>query len=56
VEESSSGAEIELKEEKVYVHLDEEKERDIETCVLDTGRPTTYKDVGRQSQRSTWWC
>jgi hypothetical protein len=37
VEESSSGAEIELMEEKVYIHLDEEKERDIKTCVLDTG-------------------
>jgi hypothetical protein len=37
VEESSSGAEIELMEEKVYVHLGEEKECDIETCVLDIG-------------------
>jgi hypothetical protein len=37
VEVSSSGAEIELKELKVYVHLDEEEERDAGTWVLDIG-------------------
>jgi hypothetical protein len=36
VEVSSSWAEIELKEEKVYTHLDEE-ECDAGTWVLDTG-------------------
>jgi hypothetical protein len=37
MEEISSGAEIELKEEKVYAHLDEEKECDVGTWVLDIG-------------------
>jgi hypothetical protein len=32
----SSGAEIELKEEKVYTHLNEDKDRDVGTLVLDT--------------------
>jgi hypothetical protein len=32
----SSGAEIELKEEKVYTHLNEDKDRDAGTLVLDT--------------------
>jgi hypothetical protein len=36
VEGSSSRVENELKEEKVYTHLDK-KERDAETWVLDTG-------------------
>jgi hypothetical protein len=31
-----SGVEIKIKEEKVYAHLDEEKERDAGTWVLDT--------------------
>jgi hypothetical protein len=31
----SSVVKIELKEEKVYVHLDEEKESDVEAWVLD---------------------
>jgi hypothetical protein len=33
----SSGAEIELKEEKVYAHIDDEKECDAGTWFLDTG-------------------
>jgi hypothetical protein len=33
----SSSAEVEIHEEKVFAHLDEEKERDAETWVLDTG-------------------
>jgi hypothetical protein len=33
----SSGAEIELKEVNVYPHLEEEKERDAGTWVLDIG-------------------
>jgi hypothetical protein len=37
MEAISSGAEIELKDEKVYAHIDEEKERDARTWVLDTG-------------------
>jgi uncharacterized OB-fold protein len=37
VEAISSVAEIELKEEKVYAHLEEEKERNVGTSVLDTG-------------------
>jgi hypothetical protein len=37
VEAISSMVEIEIKDEKVYTHLDEEKERDAETWVLDTG-------------------
>jgi hypothetical protein len=37
MEEISSGVEIELKEEKVYAHLDEEKECDVGTWVLDIG-------------------
>jgi hypothetical protein len=35
MEASSPTAEIDLKEEKVYAHLDEEKERDVGTWVLD---------------------
>jgi hypothetical protein len=34
-EGTSYGVEIELKEEKVYTHLDEEKESDVRTSVLD---------------------
>jgi hypothetical protein len=30
-------AEVEIHEEKVFAHLDEEKERDTRTWVLDTG-------------------
>jgi hypothetical protein len=37
VEAISFRAEIELKEEKVYTHLDKEKERDAGTWVPDTG-------------------
>jgi hypothetical protein len=37
VEVSFSLAEIEIKGEKVYAHLDEEKEHDAGTWVLDTG-------------------
>jgi uncharacterized protein YheU (UPF0270 family) len=37
VEAISSRAEIKLKEETVYTHRDEEKERDAGTWVLDTG-------------------
>jgi hypothetical protein len=37
VEAISPRAEIELKEEKVYAHLDEENERNAGTWVLDTG-------------------
>jgi hypothetical protein len=33
----SSSAEVEIHEEKVFAHLNEEKERDIGTWVLDTG-------------------
>jgi hypothetical protein len=33
----SSSAEVEIHEEKVFTHLDEEKERDLRTWVLDTG-------------------
>jgi hypothetical protein len=33
----SSSARVEIHEEKVFAHLDEEKERDIGTWVLDTG-------------------
>jgi hypothetical protein len=33
----SSSAEVEIHEEKVFTHLDEEKERDAMTWVLDTG-------------------
>jgi hypothetical protein len=33
----SSSAEVEIHEEKVFPHLDEEKERDVGTWVLDTG-------------------
>jgi hypothetical protein len=33
----SSSAEVEIHEEKVFIHLDEEKERDVGTWVLDTG-------------------
>jgi hypothetical protein len=33
----SSSAEVEIHEEKVFTHLDEEKERDAGTWVLDTG-------------------
>jgi hypothetical protein len=33
----SSSAEVEIHEEKVFAHLDEEKERDAGTWVLDTG-------------------
>jgi hypothetical protein len=33
----SSSAEVEIHEEKVFAHLDEEKERDVGTWVLDTG-------------------
>jgi hypothetical protein len=36
VETISFGVEIGLKEEKVYDHIDEEKERDVGTWVLDT--------------------
>jgi hypothetical protein len=36
VDASSFGVEIELKEEKMYAHLDEQKERDAGTRVLDT--------------------
>jgi hypothetical protein len=51
VEVSSSKGEIELKQEKVYAHLDEEKERDVGTWVLDTevtnhnGEPSGGDDV-----------
>jgi hypothetical protein len=37
VEVMSSVVEIKLKEEKVFAHLDEEKEHDARTWVLDTG-------------------
>jgi hypothetical protein len=37
VEAISSEAEIELKEEKVYSHLDEEKVCNVGAWVLDTG-------------------
>jgi hypothetical protein len=37
VEVISSRVEIELKEEKVYAHLDEKKECDAKTWVVDTG-------------------
>jgi hypothetical protein len=33
----SFSAEVEIHEEKVFAHLDEEKERDVGTWVLDTG-------------------
>jgi hypothetical protein len=33
----SSSAEVEIHKEKVFAHLDEEKERDTKTWVLDTG-------------------
>jgi hypothetical protein len=33
----SSSAEVEIHEEKMFAHLDEEKERDAGTWVLDTG-------------------
>jgi hypothetical protein len=33
----SSSVEMEIHEEKVFAHLDEEKERDTRTWVLDTG-------------------
>jgi hypothetical protein len=33
----SSSAEFEIHEEKVFAHLEEEKERDVRTWVLDTG-------------------
>jgi hypothetical protein len=33
----SSSAEVEIHEEKVFAHLDEEKERDAETWILETG-------------------
>jgi hypothetical protein len=33
----SSSAEVEIHKEKVFIHLDEEKERDVGTWVLDTG-------------------
>jgi hypothetical protein len=33
----SSSAEVEIHEEKMFTHLDEEKERDAGTWVLDTG-------------------
>jgi hypothetical protein len=33
----SSSAEVEIHEEKVFTHFDEEKERDAGTWVLDTG-------------------
>jgi hypothetical protein len=33
----SSSAKVEIHEEKVFTHLDEEKERDAGTWVLDTG-------------------
>jgi hypothetical protein len=33
----SSNAKVEIHEEKVFTHLDEEKERDVGTWVLDTG-------------------
>jgi hypothetical protein len=36
VEAISSRTEIELKEEKVYAHLNKEKEHDVGTWVLDT--------------------
>jgi hypothetical protein len=35
-EGTSYGVEIELKEDKVYAHLDEEKESDVRTSILDT--------------------
>jgi hypothetical protein len=37
VETLSSVVEIELKEEKVYAHLDEENENDVVTWIVDTG-------------------
>jgi hypothetical protein len=37
VDASSFGVEIELKEEKMYAHLNEQKECDAGTRVLDTG-------------------
>jgi hypothetical protein len=33
----SSSVEVQIYEEKVVTHLDEEKERDARTCVLDIG-------------------
>jgi hypothetical protein len=33
----SSSAEVEIHEENVFTHLDEEKERDVRTWILDTG-------------------
>jgi hypothetical protein len=37
VEVISSSAEVEIHEEKVFTHLDEEKEHDTRTWVLDNG-------------------
>jgi hypothetical protein len=37
----SSSAEVEIHEEKVFSHLDEEKELDARTWVLDTMAKTT---------------
>jgi hypothetical protein len=45
----SSRIEIELKEEKVYVHLDKEKECDAGTCVIDTREPSTCLGVEEHS-------
>jgi hypothetical protein len=35
--EISSSAEVQIHKEKVFAHLDEEKERDAGTWVLNTG-------------------
>jgi hypothetical protein len=61
------GVEIELKEEKVYIYLDEENERDVGTWILDTGVTnkmsgcwTTFMKLnmavlGTMCLVMTWW-
>jgi hypothetical protein len=46
-----SAAEVEIHEEKVFTHLDEEKERNTGTWVLDTGVMNHMSE--RRSRRST---